>query len=158
MLLKTKYENALKNQRDRNQILEKELDSMKNEYDKLLEEIKKINQQKNNDLNELKAYYENSIKNQENMAIKREKQRNDILMKDMENKYQTDIVKKVNEIERLKNDYDYLENKYNILDNEYKKLKDSKENEDQLNNLRSENYHLHAQINEIKNKKNKVLD
>ena len=158
MLLKTKYENALKNQRDRNQILEKELDSMKNEYDKLLEEIKKLNQQKNNDLNELKAYYENSIKNQENMAIKREKQRNDILMKDMENKYQTDIVKKVNEIERLKNDYDYLENKYNILDNEYKKLKDSKENEDQLNNLRSENYHLHAQINEIKNKKNKVLD
>ena len=158
LLVKLRNEEVLKQERNKRQIIESELESMKIEYDKLLEEIKKINKQKNQDFNELKAYYENSAKNQENMAIKREKQKNESLIKDMENKYQTEIIKKTNEIERLKNDYEYLENKYNILDNEFKKLKDSKENEEQLNNLRSENYHLHAQINEIKNKKNKVFE
>ena len=48
---------------------------MKNENAKLLEEMEKINKQKNQHLKELKDDYENSIKNLENNVLKREKQK-----------------------------------------------------------------------------------
>ena len=79
-------------------------------------------------------------------------------MREIENKYQTDISKKASEIERLKNECEYWEYKYKNLENEYNKLKDSRENEEQLNNLKSENYRLYAQINDYKNKKNKGIE
>jgi len=44
-------------------LLESELETMKNENAKLLEEMEKINKQKNQHLKELKDDYENSIKN-----------------------------------------------------------------------------------------------
>ena len=40
-------------------------------------------------------------KNMENIVLRREKQKFDNLIKDMENKYQTDIIKKTNEIEKI---------------------------------------------------------
>ena len=154
-LLKLKNEEALRQERNKRQMIESELETMKEEYAKLLEEMKIMSNQKNEHLNELKNDFEYSLKNMENTVLKREKQKFDNLIKDMENKYQTDIIKKTNEIEKLKNEYEYLENRYNNLDNEYKKLKESKENEEQINNLKNENFRLYAQINEIKHKKNK---
>ena len=152
-LLKLRNDEALKQERNKRQMVESELEAMKIENDRLLEELNKINNQKNENLKELKNGYELSLKNMENNVLKREKQKFENLMRDLENKYQTDIIKKANEIERLKNECEYLESRYNNLDNEYQKLKDSKENEEQLNNLRSENYQLHAKINQIKHKK-----
>ena len=131
---------------------------MRNENNRLLEELNKMSKQKDNYIKEIKSDYEISLKNMENNVLKREKQKFENLIRDLENKYQTDIITKANEIEKLKNECEYLENRYNNLDNEYKKLKDSKENEEQLNNLRSENYQLHAQINQIKHKKNNEFD
>ena len=157
-LFKLKNEEALKQERNKRLLLESELETMKNENAKLLEEMEKINKQKNQHLKELKDDYENSIKNLENNVLKREKQKFENSYRDMENKYQADLIQKTNEIERLKNDYEYLESRYNNLDNEYKRLKDSKENEEQLNNLKSENYRLYAQLNEMKNKKNKGFE
>ena len=155
-LLQLKNEKALEEERNKRQKVEIELNKMKEENEYLLEEMKKMNNQKDQYIKELKEEYDKSVKNLENIILKREKQKFDNLMKDMENKYQTDIIKKANEIERLNNECEYLENRYNNLDNEYKKLKDSKENEDQLNNLKRENYRFYEQINEYKNKKNKA--
>ena len=157
-LLKLKNEEALKQERNRRLMKEYELETMKNENEKLIEEMKRINDDKNQGLKELKEDYEKSMKNIEMNILKREKQKFENLIRDLENKYQTDIIKKTNEIERLKNECEYLENRYNNLDNEYKQLKDSKENEEQLNNLKSENYRLHVQINEYKQKKNKDFE
>ena len=157
-LLKLKNEEALKQERNKRLAVESELNSMKEEYEYLSEEIKKMRNQKDQNLKELKDDYDKSVKNLENNVLKREKQKFDNLIKDMEIKYQVDIVKKTNEIEKLKNECENLENRYNNLENEYNKLKDSRENEEQLNNLKSENYRLYAQINEFKNKKNKDLE
>ena len=157
-LQKLKSESALKNARDLIQIKESEIEKLKIENEKLSEDINKIYEEKNKNLEEIKNEYENSLKNMENNVLKREKQKFENLIKDMENKYKMDIIKQSNEIERLKNEYEYLESRYNNLDNEYKQLKDSKENEEQLNNLKSENFRLYAQINEYKQKKNKAIE
>ena len=152
-LLKLKNDEVLKQERNKRQKVESELNAMRKENEKLLEELNRINNQKNENIKELKNDYEMSLKNMENNVLKREKQKFENLMRDLENKYQTDIIKKANEIDRLKNECEYLESRYNNLDNEYKRLKESKENEEQLNNLKSENYQLQAKINQIKNKK-----
>ena len=157
-LLKLKNEEALKNARNKIQILECEVKTLKIENEKLLEEINIIHNQKNDNLIELKNNYDNSVKNMELTVLNREKKKFENLRRDMEIKYQNDIIQKQNEIEKIKNDYAFLENRYNELEYEYKKMKDSKENEEQLNDLKSENYRLHAQINEYKNQKNKNFE
>ena len=52
----------------------------------------------------------------------------------------------------------YKKNDNEIMTENISKLKDSKENEEQLNNLKSENYRLYAQLNDMKNKKNKGFE
>ena len=158
LLLNLKKESSLDHERNLRMTKENELKKLQEAYDSLIEEIDKMKIQKQKDLKELKDDYDNSLKNIENNKLKREKQKFDDSLREIENKYQTDISKKASEIERLKNECEYWEYKYKNLENEYNKLKDSRENEEQLNNLKSENYRLYAQINDYKNKKNKDLE
>ena len=158
LLLNLKKESSLDYERNLRMTKENELKKLQEAYDSLIEEIDKMKIQKQKDLKELKDDYDNSLKNIENNKLKREKQKFDDSLREIENKYQTDISKKASEIERLKNECEYWEYKYKNLENEYNKLKDSRENEEQLNNLKSENYRLYAQINDYKNKKNKDLE
>ena len=157
-LLQKKRDSAFEKQKLLLMTKENELKKMQAEYDLLIDGIEKMKIQHEKDLKELKDDYDNSLKNIENNKLKREKQIFDNSLREIENKYQTEIVKKANEIERLKYECEFFENKYKNLENEYNKLKDSKENEEQLNNLKTENYRLYAQINEYKNKKNKDFE
>ena len=158
LLLKKKHEEAIRSHKNKIEELQTKLNNLEEENQKLSEEIDNINNQKNQYIKELKLRYDNSLKNNEMTIINREKKKSENLIKDMENKYQVDIIQKETEIQKLKSEYDYLENRYNMINNEYKKLKDSNEKNEQLNELKSENYRLKQQINEFKSKKNKNLE
>ena len=77
-LLKLKNEEALKNARNKIQILECEVKTLKIENEKLLEEINIIHNQKNDNLIELKNNYDNSVKNMELTVLNREKKNSKI--------------------------------------------------------------------------------
>ena len=100
--MKLKNEEALKNARNKIQILECEVKTLKIENEKLLEEINIIHNQKNDNLIELKNNYDNSVKNMELTVLNREKKKFENLRRDMEIKYQNDIIQKQNEIEKIK--------------------------------------------------------
>ena len=117
------YDEALKQERRRRETVEFELNALKEKYNMLLDEIQKMNNQNNQDFEELKNNYENTMKSIEKNIAVRETQKYQNKLKDMENKYQSDLIKKDNEIEKLKNDYEYLQNRYSILEEENKKIK-----------------------------------
>ena len=153
-LLKLKNDEALKQERRKRENVEFENRALREENSKLLKEIEILSNQKNQNFEELKLDYENSVKAIENVVINREVQKAQNLIKDMENKYQADIIKKENEINRLKNEYEFLENKYKNLDEEYKKIKDMNEKDERIYELENEKYRLYEQINEMKQKQN----
>ena len=153
-LLKLKNDEALKQERKKRELIEIELNIMKEKYTYLLKEIEKLNNQKNQDFEELKYDYENRIKSIENNIISREVQKAQNTLKDMDNKYQIEIMKKNNEFEKLKNDYEYLQNRYKLLDEEYKKLKDMNEKDEEIHELKTEIYRLHEENNQLKQKQN----
>ena len=153
-LLKLKNDEALKQERKKRELIEIELNIMKEKYSYLLKEIEKLNNQKNQDFEELKYDYENRIKSIENNIISREVQKAQNTLKDMDNKYQIEIMKKNNEFEKLKNDYEYLQNRYKLLDEEYKKLKDMNEKDEEIHELKTEIYRLHEENNQLKQKQN----
>ena len=153
-LLKLKNDEALKQERRKRENVEFENRALREENSKLLKEIEILSNQKNQNFEELKLDYENSVKAIENVVINREIQKAQNLIKDMENKYQTDIIKKDNEINRLKNEYEFLENRYKNLDEEYKKIKDMNEKDERIYELENEKYRLYEQINEMKQKQN----
>ena len=153
-LLKLKNDEALKQERRKRENVEIELQFTKEKYSNLLKEFERINNQKNQDFEELKYDYENRIKSIENNINSREVQKAQNLIKDLENKHQTDIIKKENEIHTLKNDYQYLENRYKILEEENRKLKDMNEKDEEIHELKAEIYRLHEENNELKQKRN----
>ena len=153
-LLKLKNDEALKQERRKRENVEIELQFTKEKYANLLKDIEKINNQKNQDFEELKYDFEKRIKSIENNTNNREMQKAQILIKDMENKYQTDIIKKENEIQQLKNDYQYLESRYKILEEENKKIKDMNEKDEEIHELKTEIFRLHEENNELKQKRN----
>ena len=153
-LLKLKNDEALKQERRRRETVEFELNALKEKYNMLLDEIQKMNNQNNQDFEELKNNYENTMKSIEKNIAVRETQKYQNKLKDMENKYQSDLIKKDNEIEKLKNDYEYLQNRYSILEEENKKIKDINEKEEEIHQLKAENYRLHEENNELKQKRN----
>ena len=153
-LLKLKNDEALKQERRKRENVEIELQFMNEKCSGLLKEFERLNNQKNQDFEELKHDYENRIKSIENNINNREVQKSQNLIKDLENKYQTDIIKKENEIHTLKNDYQYLENRYKILEEENRKLKDMNEKDEEIHELKTEIYRLHEENNELKQKRN----
>ena len=153
-LLKLKSDEAAKQERRKRENVELELQIMKEKYVTLLKEFEKLNNQKNQDFEELKYDYENRIKSIENNINNREIIKTQNLLKDMENKYQTEIIKKENEIGKLKNDYEYLESRYKILEEENKKIKDMNEKDEEIQELKTENYRLHEENNKLKQKQN----
>ena len=153
-LLKLKNDEALKQERRKRENVEFENSALREENTKLLKEIELLNHQKNQNFEDLKLDYENSLKSMENRVTNREIQKAQNLIKDMENKYQSDIIRKENEINRLKNEYEFLENRYKNLDEEYKKIKDMNEKDERINELENEKYRLYEKINELKQKQN----
>ena len=162
-----KKEEALKQERRKRESIEFELID---ELDKLYNKIKKLEFTNNGlkaDVTEYEKIIANKDKNYENLKndinellinqkqqiINRENRNNANLMKDREVKCQTDLLKKQDEIENLKYEKGLLENKYNNLDKEFKQLKDNQENNEEIYDLKKENYRLIEQINKHKEKK-----
>ena len=153
-LMKLKNDEALRQERRRRETVESELNVLKEKYNTLLDEIQKMSNQKNQDFDELKINFDNAIKYNEENVVRRETQKYQNKLKDMENKYKADIIKKSNEIEKLKEDYEYLKNRYNILEQENKKIQDINEKEEEIHQLKAENYRLHEENNELRQKHN----
>ena len=153
-LLKLKNDEALKQERRKRENVEFENSALRDENTKLMKQIELLNNQKNQNFEELKYDYENRVKSIENMVANRERQNAQNLIKDMEIKYQADIIKKENEINRLKNEYEFLENRFKTLEAEYKKVKDMNEKDEKINELENEKYRLYEKINEMKQKNN----
>ena len=153
-LLKLKNDEALKQERKKRELIEIELNIMKEKYAYLIKEIEKLNNQKNQDFKELKEDYEHRIKSIENNIISKEVLKAQNTLKDMDNKYQIEIIKKNNEYAKLKDDYEYLQNRYKLLDEEYKKIKDMNEKDEEIHELKTEIYRLHEENNKLKQKQN----
>ena len=144
-----------------NQNLLNEIKKLRNENIELIKDkegLEKTINQKNQNLDEIRNDYNNYVKSIELKIINRENRNNENLQKDIEIKYQTELIKKESEIENLKNEYGYLENRYNSLNDEYKKIKDNKENNEKLYELKNENYRLYEQLNEMKQKQKQNMD
>ena len=165
-----KKEEALKQERRKRESIEFELKQRIDELDKLYNKIKKLEftinglktdateyekiiANKNKNYEDLKNDFNELLKTQKQQIINRENRNNANLMKDMEVKYQTDLLKKQEEIENLKYEKGLLENKYNNLDKEYKQLKDNQENNEEIYSLKKENYRLNEQITKLKGEK-----
>ena len=170
-----KKEEALKQERRKRESLEFELQQRNDELSQLYNKIKKLEftnsglkadaveyekiiSNKNKNIDELKNEYDELLKSQKQQIINRENRNNANLMKDMEAKYQTDLLKKQDEIENLKYEKGLLENKYKNLDKEFKQLKDNQENNEEIYELKKENYRLNEQINKLKGEKGYGLD
>jgi len=165
-----KKEEALKQERRKRESIEFELQQRNDELNKLYNTIKKLEfkinglnadvaeyekaiANKNKNIEELQNNYDEILKTQKKQIIDRENRNNANLMKDLEAKYQVDLLKKQDEIDNLKYEKGLLENKYNNLDKEYKQLLDNQENNEEIYQLKKENYRLNEQINKLKGEK-----
>ncbi len=104
-------------------------------------------------MEELKKEYDSKIKLIEERINNRENRLAEHKINEVERKYQEDVINKQYEIDQLKKDNEYYISQNKILQNENITLKDNKEFNSKLNELKKENYISHEKINLLEQEK-----
>ena len=142
--LQKEIKNLQKLESDKEELIREKI-----ENEKLIEKMKQ-------GMDELRNEYDDKIKLIEQRINSRENKLNEHKINEIEQKYQMDLINKKYEVDQIKIERDFFANQYKTLEEENKKLKDNREFNQTLNELKKDNYILHEKINELEKQKESI--